>query len=140
MDYGKYLYQQNKRHRESKKAHAAKKVKEIKIRAKIEKHDLNFKIEHIKDFLAKNYKVKVTIIFRGREITRTELGRELIERVIKELGDGAVIESAPKMEGRILTAVLAQSTKKPKQKPVENEKKVAELTAGKPAPEDAPEE
>jgi translation initiation factor IF-3 len=130
MDYGKYLYQQNKRQRESKKAHAAKKVKEIKIRAKIEKHDLDFKIKHISSFLGKNFKVKVTVIYRGREITHTEIGRKLIAKVIAELGDEAVVESAPKMEGRALIAVLAPAPKKAREKPAETETETAEPAAG----------
>jgi len=135
MDYGKYLYQQNKRQRESKKAHAAKKVKEIKIRAKIEKHDLDFKIKHIRTFLGKNFKVKVTIIYRGREITHTEIGRKLIAKVIAELGDEAVVESAPKMEGRALIAVLAPEPKKAREKPAETETETAEPATGPPATE-----
>jgi translation initiation factor IF-3 len=116
MDYGKYLYQQSKRQRESKKTHALKRVKEIKIRAKIEKHDLDFKIKHIKNFLVKNFKVRITVVFRGREITHMELGRELIGRVIGELEGEATVESPPKVEGRVLTAILAPATKKPNKK------------------------
>ncbi len=154
MDYGKYLYQQNKRQRESKKTHAARKIKEIKIRAKIEKHDLDFKIEHIRIFLEKKFKVKVTVIYRGREITHTEIGRKLVAKVIAALGDEAVVESAPKMEGRALIAVLAPAPKKAREKPSETETEAAEPsastppptagtpapTAGTPAPEDKPEE
>lgn len=147
MDYGKYLYQQNKRQRESKKTHAARKIKEIKIRAKIEKHDLDFKIEHIRTFLEKHFKVKVTVIYRGREITHTEIGRKLVAKVIAALGDEAVVESAPKMEGRALIAVLAPAPKKAREKPSETETEAAEPsagtpapTAGTPAPEDKPEE
>jgi translation initiation factor IF-3 len=130
MDYGKYVYQQNKRQRESKKTHAAKKIKEIKIRAKIEKHDLDFKIKHIRTFLGKNFKVKVTVIYRGREITHTEIGRKLIAKVIAELGDEAVVESAPKMEGRALIAVLAPAPKKAREK-----KDAPETETGTPASE-----
>jgi len=140
MDYGKYLYQQNKRQRESKKTHAAKKTKEIKIRAKIERHDLDFKIKHLRAFLEKKFKVKVTVVFRGREITHTEIGRELIAKVIAALGDEAIVESAPKMEGRTLMAVLASAPKKTKRKPAETEAGAAELSADTPAPEDRPKE
>lgn len=120
MDYGKYLYQQSKRQRESKKTQTVKRVKEIKIRAKIEKHDLDFKIKHVKDFLAKNYKVRITIVFRGREITHMELGRELINKVISELTEEATVESPPKIEGRVLTAILAPPTRKTSKKQKNN--------------------
>jgi translation initiation factor IF-3 len=120
MDYGKYLYQQSKRQRESKKTQTVKRVKEIKIRAKIEKHDLDFKIKHIKDFLAKTYKVRITIVFRGREITHMELGRDLINKVISELAEEAAVESPPKVEGRVLTAILAPPSRKPSKKQKNN--------------------
>lgn len=138
MDYGKYLYQQNKRQRESKKTHTAKKIKELRIRAKIEKHDLDFKIRHIKAFLNKKFKVKITVVYRGREITHSEIGQELISKVIAALGDDAIVESAPKMEGRALIAVLAPAAKKTKEKPAETV--MAELTADTPATGDEPED
>lgn len=119
MDYGKYLYQQSKRERESRKSHSAKRIKEIKVKAKIEKHDLQFKIEHIKNFLSKNYKVKVSVIFRGREITHPAFGEKLMEKILTELEEVATVETAPRIEGRILTALFAPARKKAVPKPAE---------------------
>jgi translation initiation factor IF-3 len=107
MDYGKFKYQQNKRSQEAKKKASVIQVKEVKIRPKTDDHDLEFKIRHIRRFLAQKDKAKVTMLFRGREIVYSDLGMKILERVLEELQDEVVVEQRPKMEGRNLVMVLA---------------------------------
>jgi translation initiation factor IF-3 len=107
MDYGKFKYQQNKRSQEAKKKASVIQVKEVKIRPKTDDHDLEFKIRHIRRFLAQKDKAKVTMLFRGREIVYSDLGLKILERVLEALQDEVVVEQRPKMEGRNLVMVLA---------------------------------
>lgn len=107
MDYGKFKYQQSKRTQEAKKKQTVIQVKEVKIRPKTDTHDLEVKIRHIKRFLGQKDKAKVAIVFRGREIAYTEQGTKILERVIEELKDEAIVEQAPKMEGRNMVMILA---------------------------------
>jgi translation initiation factor IF-3 len=107
MDYGRYKYEQTKKQQEAKKKATTFQLKEIKVRPKTGEHDLQVKIGHIKKFLTKKDKVKVTVMFRGREITLSSLGRELLERISEETAEMAVIEQSPKFEGRTLVMVLA---------------------------------
>lgn len=107
MDYGRYKYQQNKKLQEAKKRQSTFQVKEIKLRPKTAEHDLQVKIRHIKRFLHNRDKVKVTIIFRGREMAYTDLGLALLQRVIEETSDLAVVEQGARREGRIMVMVLA---------------------------------
>lgn len=107
MDYGRYKYEQTKKRQEAKKKQSTFQVKEIKIRPKTGDHDLQVKISHIKKFIGKKDKVKITVIFRGREITLADLGRELLKRIIEETTEIAMVEQSPKFEGRTLVMVLA---------------------------------
>jgi len=107
MDYGRYKYEQTKKKQEAKKKQSTFQVKEIKIRPKTGDHDLQVKISHIKKFIGKKDKVKITVIFRGREITLADLGRELLARIIEETNEIATVEQSPKFEGRTLVMVLA---------------------------------
>ena len=107
MDYGRYRYEQTKKKQEAKKKQSTFQLKEIKVRPKTGDHDLQVKIGHIKKFLEKKDKVKVSVIFRGREITLSELGRAVLERIIEETKEVAMLEQEPKFEGRILVMVLA---------------------------------
>ena len=107
MDYGRYRYEQTKKKQEAKKKQSTFQLKEIKVRPKTGDHDLQVKIGHIKKFLEKKDKVKVSVIFRGREITLSELGRTVLERIIEETKEVAMLEQEPKFEGRILVMVLA---------------------------------
>ena len=107
MDYGRYKYEQTKKRQEAKKKQSTFQVKEIKIRPKTGDHDLQVKISHIKKFIGKKDKVKITVIFRGREITLADLGRELLTRIIEETNEIAMVEQSPKFEGRTLVIVLA---------------------------------
>ena len=106
MDYGRYKYQQNKKLQEAKKRQSTFQVKEIKIRPMTGEHDLQVKIRHIKRFLHNRDKVKVTIIFRGREMAYTDLGAALLRRVVEETSELAVVEQAARKEGRIMVMVL----------------------------------
>ena len=113
MDYGRYKYELTKKRQEAKKKQTTFQLKEIKLRPKTGEHDLKTKINHIKKFIERKDKVKVTVIFRGREITLSQLGRDLLERVIKETEDISSVEQPPKFEGRTMIMVLSpkQSTK-----------------------------
>lgn len=106
MDYGKFKYEQNRRARKAKKKQHQMQLKEVKMRPKVEKHDYDFKIVHAREFLADRDKVKLTVTFRGREIAHQDLGYKLIQRAIADLAEYATVESAPRSEGRTLTAVL----------------------------------
>ena len=107
MDYGRYKYEQTKKKQEAKKKQSTFQVKEIKVRPKTGEHDLNTKIGHIKKFIGKKDKVKVTVMFRGREITLTDRARELLAQIAKATEDVAGIEQFPKLEGRTMVMVLA---------------------------------
>ena len=107
MDYGRYKYEQTKKKQEAKKKQTIFQLKEIKVRPKTGEHDLMVKIGHIKKFIEKKDKVKVTVIFRGREITLSELGRKVLEQIVEKTDDIAVVEQNPKFEGRTLVMVLA---------------------------------
>ena len=107
MDYGKYKYEQSKKEREAKKNQRTITVKEVKLRPNIEDHDFQTKAKNAAKFLSGGDKVKVTIMFRGREITHPELGQELCQRFAEELASVAKIEKAAKVEGRNMIVILA---------------------------------
>jgi translation initiation factor IF-3 len=107
MDYGRYRYEQTKKKQEAKKKQSTFQIKEIKIRPKTGEHDLQVKIGHIRKFIGKKDKVKVTVLFRGREITLSQLGMGLLEQILKETEEIAVVEQSPKFEGRTLVMLLA---------------------------------
>ena len=107
MDYGRYRYEQTKKKHEAKKKQSTFQLKEIKVRPKTGEHDLQVKIGHIKKFIGKKDKVKVSVIFRGREITLSELGRAVLQKIVDETEEIAMVEQEPKFEGRILVMVLA---------------------------------
>ena len=112
MDYGKYAYQEQKRAREAKKHQKIIEVKEIKFRPKVDEHDYQFKKKHIERFLADGDKVKATIFFRGREMAHPEIGRRILERLIADLGEQALVESMPRQEGNQMHTILAQRADK----------------------------
>lgn len=107
MDYGKFRYQEAKKAHEARKKSASIQVKEVKIRPKTDKHDFEFKLKHIRRFLEQKNKAKVTVLFRGREISHPELGHELMKKVIEGTGDIGIVEQAPKLEGRNMTMILS---------------------------------
>ncbi|MDP2645059.1 MAG: translation initiation factor IF-3 [Desulfobacterales bacterium] len=106
MDYGRYKYQMTKKQQEAKKKQSAFQVKEIKVRPKTGEHDLSVKIGHIKRFIGNKDKVKVTVMFRGREITLSQVGRELLEKIAAEMDETALVEQMPKFEGRAMYMIL----------------------------------
>jgi translation initiation factor IF-3 len=107
MDYGRYRYEQTKKKQEAKKKQSTFQLKEIKVRPKTGDHDLQVKIGHIKKFIGNKDKVKVSVIFRGREITLSELGKAVLQRIIEDTEEIAMVEQEPKFEGRTLVMVLA---------------------------------
>ncbi len=107
MDYGKYKYQASKKAAEAKKKAAKVDIKEVKLRPKTEEHDYNVKVRNARRFLEAGNKVKVTIMFRGREVTHPEFGRRLLERVAEDVKDLGQVEMMPKMAGRFMTMVVA---------------------------------
>jgi translation initiation factor IF-3 len=111
MDYGKYKYQASKRAAEAKKKAARVELKEVKMRPKTEEHDFQFKVKNARRFLEEGNKVKVTVMFRGREVTHPEFGRKLLEKLIEEIKDIGVVESSPAMFGRFMTMVVGPSKK-----------------------------
>jgi translation initiation factor IF-3 len=107
MDYGKFKYEQARAAREARKKQHNMLVKEVKFRPGIEDHDYEFKLRHARRFLDEGNKVKLTMMFRGRQITHPELGLEVLKRVTQDLDGLAKVESRPSMEGRIMSMVLA---------------------------------
>lgn len=107
VDYGKYRYQMSKKAQEARRRQTVIHIKEVKLRSKTEEHDFQFKLRHIRRFLQEGNKAKVNIVFRGREITHTELGRAMLGKVAKGIEDIGVIEQPPKLEGKNMTMVIA---------------------------------
>ena len=112
MDFGKYKYEMNKKAHESKKHQTVIAVKEIKLRPRTDDHDIEFKTNNIKRFLAGGDKVKVSIMFRGREMAHPEQGRALLEQIVKDLEQVAIVEQHPRMEGRNMFLMLAAKPQK----------------------------
>lgn len=106
MDYGKFCYEQEQKQKAARKNQSIIVVKEMKMRPKIDIHDYETKKKHIVRFLSQAHKVKVTIMFRGREMTHTELGLKLLNRLSEELSDMATVEARPRLDGRNMTMVL----------------------------------
>jgi translation initiation factor IF-3 len=107
MDYGKFKYERDIRQKEARKHQARVEVKEMKMRPKIDPHDYGTKKGHIERFLKTGARVKVTIMFRGREMAHTELGRKLLDRLTGDLQELATVESYPKLDGRNMVMLLA---------------------------------
>lgn len=133
MDYGKYKYEQAKREQKAKKRQHQTIVKEVKLRPKIERHDFEFKMRHARKFLEERDKVKVTMMFRGREMSHSEIGFDILQDVVDHLGDVATVEQKPGFEGRTLTMLLAPKPAAPKPKsegPVREPREVGAHDAG----------
>mgnify|MGYP003572428893 FL=1 len=107
MDYGRYRYEQTKKKQEAKKKQSTFQVKEIKVRPKTGEHDLQTKIGHIKKFIERKDKVKVSVIFRVREITLSKLRMDLLEKIAEQTDEITTVEQYPKFEGRSLVMILA---------------------------------
>ncbi|HRR42506.1 MAG TPA: translation initiation factor IF-3, partial [Syntrophales bacterium] len=107
MDYGKFRYQQSKKMQVARKHQAVLQLKEIRLRPKTEEHDLQVKLRHIRRFLEENNKVKITMMFRGREIAYAEVGRKIMEGLMEGLGDIGTVDQQPKLEGRNMVMIVA---------------------------------
>jgi translation initiation factor IF-3 len=106
MNYGKYKYQQAKRTHEARKHQTVIQVKELKLRPRTDEHDFQFKLRHAKRFLEEGNKVKVSVLFRGREMAYPEFGKEVLNRFIEGVKDLMVVEQAPRLEGRNMVTIL----------------------------------
>lgn len=107
MDYGKYRYRINKKLHDAKKSQTVIHIKEIRLRPKTEEHDVDVKVKHIKKFLDKHDKVKISMMFRGREIAFTEIGRRIMEEIKNELANECIIDQEPRLEGRNMVMVVS---------------------------------
>lgn len=119
IDYGKYRYQLAKKEKESKKSQHQVKVKEIKVKPNTDEHDLQTKLRHARDFIVKGNKVRITCVFRGREMMHPEFGSRIIDRMCNDLADIATPETYAKMMGRSLSVVLAPGAKKKNHTPTQ---------------------
>jgi translation initiation factor IF-3 len=152
MDYGKFKYERDVRQKEARKKQSRTGLKEIKFRPKIDPHDYATKKGHVARFLKGGNKVKVTIMFRGREMAHTDLGRKILDRLVADLGETIVVESFPKQEGRNMIMVigpnkryveaqakeaakLARESEQPATEPTEPEQPGADLTESVPVAE-----
>src|SRR5206468_10734300 len=129
--YGKFLYQQEKKEREAKKHQKTITVKEVKFRINVDEHDYQTKKNHVLRFLDEGDKVKATIFFRGREMTRTGLGRQILERLIKDVEPQSIVEFRPRQEGNTLHAILAPK-KSDKEREKEKQKAAAQSAPSQP--------
>ncbi|WP_338277275.1 translation initiation factor IF-3 [Corallococcus caeni] len=111
MDYGKFKYEEKKKASDAKKKQVVVHLKEVKLRPKTEEHDYEFKVRNVRRFLEEGNKAKITIQFRGREITHKELGSAILDDVTKDLKEIAVVEQNPRMEGRQMFMILAPNPK-----------------------------
>ena len=112
LDWGKYSYEKSRKAREAKKASKPVEVKEMRLRPKTGDHDINFKVSRMRGFLTEGFKVRVRVLFRGREITHPEIAQGMLRDIATGLEDVAVVEYAPRMEGRSMFMILAPAGKK----------------------------
>ncbi len=145
MDYGKYKYEQAVRQREARKKQSHVVVKEMKMRPKIDRHDYGTKKGHVIRFLRQGAKVKVTIMFRGREMIHPEIGNQLLDRLAEDVSDIAKVETAAKLDGRNMTMVLGPYKEAITAKPgsptphrVRSQREQREPAEGEPAESDEP--
>jgi translation initiation factor IF-3 len=106
MDYGKFKYQQSKKLQEARRKSTTIQVKEVKVRPKIEEHDMAFKLRNARRFLEDGDKVKISVIFRGREIAHTDRGFRILAQMTEALADAGTVEQNPKLEGRNLSMIV----------------------------------
>lgn len=121
MDYGKFKYEQSKKARQAKKKQHTVQMRAMRYRPKTDEHDYQFKTRHVREFLLQGSKVKVFVMFSGREMAHTELGHKILNRVVEELEDISAVEQEPKLEGRRLTMVLNPKLQSQKSKPKRTE-------------------
>jgi translation initiation factor IF-3 len=131
MDYGKFKYEEQRQAREARKRQHHVQLKEVKMRPGIEDHDFDFKVRHARKFLEEGNKVKLTMMFRGRQMAHPEFGRQVLDRVFQELQDVSKVEAHPMLEGRSMVMVLAPTAKPPEKQPQQTSQPAA--SAGQPA-------
>jgi translation initiation factor IF-3 len=132
MDYGKFKYQQKKKIAEARRHQTVTTIKEIKFRPKIETHDYKFKVERIRQFLNEGHKAKVTMMFRGREITHQDIAKKIMDRIATDLKETGIVEQVPRLDGRNMTMIVSPATKavmRPGQAPVIGSSEHAEAKA-----------
>lgn len=117
LDYGKWKYQQSKKQRDARKHQRGTMVHEVRMRPRIGQHDMDLKIRIVERLLADGDKVKLSIMFRGREMVHPEIGHEVLQRALERLKDAATVEKPPSMEGRFLSVILTPSKKGTQPKP-----------------------
>ena len=132
MDFGKYKYELSKKDKLAKKKQHVFQLKEMRYRPKIDEHDYQFKTKHVREFLESGSKVKAFVLYRGREMAHTELGRKILDRLIEDMSDIAVVDVQPKLEGRNMNMILSpkpeilkkvqteKTKKKPSDKPLQS--------------------
>jgi translation initiation factor IF-3 len=117
MDFGRFKYEEKKKQSDAKRRQTKVELKEVKLRPKTDDHDVDFKTKHVRRFIEEGNKVKITVRFRGREITHPETAQRQIDVIVKLVEDIAVVEQPPRMEARTMTAIVAPRAK-PQVKPV----------------------
>ena len=111
MDYGRFKYEEKKKANDAKKKQVVVKIKEVKLRPKTEEHDYETKVRHVREFLEEGNKAKITIMFRGREITHRNLGTQILDDVVGDLKDIAIVEQTPRLEGKQMFMILGPNNK-----------------------------
>jgi translation initiation factor IF-3 len=134
MDYGKFKYDEKKKQNEAKKKQVVVQLKEVKFRPRTEAHDYEVKIKKIREFLHEANKARVTVMFRGREMSHRELGQKVLQRIIEDMKDIGVIEAAPRMEGRQMFMILSPNPKMLQAQRARAQAQAAASTAGGPPP------
>jgi translation initiation factor IF-3 len=134
MDYGKYLYEQEKKERAAKKNQKQIVLKEVKFSVNVDEHDYVTKRNHVLRFLGEGDKVKASLRFRGREMAHQNLGREVLDRLVKEVGDKGIVEFRPRMEGNTMHVILAPPKQVPGAKKPEQRPQQQQQAAQQPAP------
>jgi translation initiation factor IF-3 len=119
LDYGKWKYEQAKKERDARKHQRGTMVHEVRLRPRTGQHDIDLKVRIVERLLAEGDKVKLSVMFRGREMSHPEVGQEVLERALTRLTDIATVEKPPGMEGRFLSVILTPTVKKPPRSPEE---------------------
>lgn len=112
MDYGKFKFEQSKKEKEARKNQKVISIKEVRLSPTIEEHDFQTKLRHVQKFLEQGDKVKLSIRFRGRAITHSEIGKNVLEKLAEQVKDLCIVERTPKMEGRSMLMILAPKNEK----------------------------
>jgi len=134
MDYGKFKYLEKKKQSEAKKKQVVVQLKEVKFRPRTEEHDYEVKLKKIREFLGEANKARVTVMFRGRELSHRELGHKVLQRIIEDMKEMAVIEAVPRMEGRQMFMILAPNPKMLQSQRDRAKAQAAAAPGGAPAP------